>query len=1057
MTGRPTDEREVRIDRAILEYLEAMDTGRDFDREEFLDRHLDVAGELEDYLADHEQLGRLTAPLRQAAPLGQEIPRELDDLPGEDSLPGRIGGYRPVRFLGAGGMGRVYEAEDQSGRRVALKLIAPRFAGSPTALERFRQEGRLAALIAHPRCVFVLEADEESGQPYIAMELMEGETLKNLIDRTGPLEPTAAVAKILDVIEGLEQAHDLGVIHRDVKPANCYLDGEGRVKVGDFGLSRSLTSGLALTQVGGFVGTPLFASPEQIKGERLDARADVYAVAATLYYLLVGRAPFGDSDGNAAVARIASEDPPSLRRLRAAIPAALDRVVLKGLERARMRRFATLDELRSALSPFVPHELTFASLGLRLGALWIDVLPFWLIAVLMSFSATRIDDAPNLYRLLIIQIPLFLYFWFFDGIWGRTLGKHVLRLRVVPEARGFGAPGLQLAFARTAVFIATSGILTDLTLYATVAPTSRLRWSLFGLTGYAIGFALRFSTMRASNGYRGLHEIVSGTRVVRYPRTRRRDWLDAQVTLGPPLSTAHPQGLPDRLGGYVIRGAVRWDDRERILAGDDPALGRQVWIRLLSDGRKPLSSSRRGVSRPTRLRWLTAVDHGPLVWEAVVAPTGRPIKDWAAHGELGWGLTRRLLEQLTDECIAARDESTLPATLTLDQIWVRPSGQLQLLDFALKDDCGAGERGAAKSGEEQCLGLLERVATVCLDRAEKAESGALRGILAVVPLHARRLLDRLAGKDRPFGDLSECRTELAAVHDRPSEVTIGHRALQISVSCLLSSSLVLVLLWWSRIPGVAAVVANDRTMTRTRALLVVLDDETLRLPFCAELPAESPLCRDVAETRRRLIRRYELDRLDLSARIRALGPLGQLRALRQILHENKPLSLKRVPWLPSVIRLPMTDGPIAYDVFLGPRDVSGLLEHASRFDSEQYRSAWAFAWAVSCLPLSIIVLIAALTRGGAAFRLVGLALVRADGRDASRLRAAWRGVLAILPFVLLEGLVCWIDLGPTNTLGLWPVPFSLATLTLLVHIGLALTFPQRTPHDWLAGTYVVPR
>ena len=148
--------------------------------------------------------------------------------------------------MGRGGMGAVYEAEDlESGRRVALKLIAGDSVASPEAVERFRREGRLASTIAHPRCVFVLAADEEEGRPYIVMELMPGETLQSLVERSGPLPPREATGKILDVIEGLTEAHQVGIIHRDVKPSNCFLEADGRVKIGDFGLSKSLGGNVA--------------------------------------------------------------------------------------------------------------------------------------------------------------------------------------------------------------------------------------------------------------------------------------------------------------------------------------------------------------------------------------------------------------------------------------------------------------------------------------------------------------------------------------------------------------------------------------------------------------------------------------------------------------------------------------------------------------------------------------------------------------------------------------------------------------------------------------------
>jgi serine/threonine protein kinase len=301
--------------------------------------------------------------------------------------PEEVGGYRLLRVLGAGGMGKVYEAADvQTGRRVALKLISADYAGSPEAVERFRQEGRLASLVAHPRCVFVLAADEEAGRPYIVMELMPGNSLDDYIRHHGPQPPGEAVAMILDVIEGLQEAHRVGVVHRDVKPSNCFFGADGRLKVGDFGLSKSLAQGAHLTKTGSFLGTPLYASPEQVRGEQVDAQTDVYSTAATLYFLLTGRAPFQSDNAAVTLARIASDPPPSLRTLRPELSPALDAVVLRGLERDRKRRWRDLDEFAEALRPFLLGRLSLAGLGVRFGALALDygslMLSSWPLTIL---------------------------------------------------------------------------------------------------------------------------------------------------------------------------------------------------------------------------------------------------------------------------------------------------------------------------------------------------------------------------------------------------------------------------------------------------------------------------------------------------------------------------------------------------------------------------------------------------------------------------------------------------------------------------------------------------
>src|SRR5262249_41693690 len=166
---------------------------------------------------------------------------------------------------------------------------------------------------------------------------------RDLVDQTGPLLPERAILYVLDVIDGLAEAHRLGVLHRDVKPSNCFLTADDRVKVGDFGLSKSLGGAAAdrhPTQTGAFLGTVLFASPEQIRGDALDYTSDVYSVCATLYFLLCGQAPYHHESVTAALARVITEAPPPICKQRPEVSPALERVVMRGLERDRDRRGA---------------------------------------------------------------------------------------------------------------------------------------------------------------------------------------------------------------------------------------------------------------------------------------------------------------------------------------------------------------------------------------------------------------------------------------------------------------------------------------------------------------------------------------------------------------------------------------------------------------------------------------------------------------------------------------------------------------------------------------------
>jgi serine/threonine protein kinase len=231
-----TDENDL-VSRAITEYLEAIDNGISFDQEAWLKRYSTVRKSLLEFIAMDRKLAG-----RQINKEQNEIP-ELDatiDVPTSDksthqlsdglskSIRNKIGPYQLRRVLGSGGMGTVYEAIDPNGNLVALKLLSSKWSHSSASLQRFKQEGKIASAINHPRCVFVKAVDEDQGVPYIVMELMTGKTLKDLVKDQGPIPISKAVPIILDILDGLQETHAFGMIHRDLKPGNCYLESSGR-------------------------------------------------------------------------------------------------------------------------------------------------------------------------------------------------------------------------------------------------------------------------------------------------------------------------------------------------------------------------------------------------------------------------------------------------------------------------------------------------------------------------------------------------------------------------------------------------------------------------------------------------------------------------------------------------------------------------------------------------------------------------------------------------------------------------------------------------------------
>jgi eukaryotic-like serine/threonine-protein kinase len=204
-----------------------------------------------------------------------------------------IGRYRLERPLGRGGMAVVYRGVDEElGRVVAVKLLAEHLAGDAELRARFLREARLAAALNHPNVVSVYDIGERDGLPFIVMELVEGETLAEVIEREGRVEPRRVVELALQACAGLEHAHRAGLVHRDVKPANLLLREDGTVKIADFGIARAVDASTRLTQVGTILGTAAYLAPEQADGGEVTPATDVYALGAVLYEALSGRQPF---------------------------------------------------------------------------------------------------------------------------------------------------------------------------------------------------------------------------------------------------------------------------------------------------------------------------------------------------------------------------------------------------------------------------------------------------------------------------------------------------------------------------------------------------------------------------------------------------------------------------------------------------------------------------------------------------------------------------------------------------------------------------------------------
>jgi tRNA A-37 threonylcarbamoyl transferase component Bud32/CheY-like chemotaxis protein len=260
-----------------------------------------------------------------------------------------IAGYRIEERIGRGGMGVVYSAEHINlQRRAAIKIIAPDLADSVGFRERFTREARIAAALQHPNIVTVYDAGEVDGTLYLAMQYIKGEDLAAVLMREGRLRPYRAIDVCRQVASALDAAHAMGLIHRDVKPANVLIEGRTAFLT-DFGLTKRLDGTHAqITRVGDVVGTIHYVAPEQIEGRTVSARSDVYSLGCLLYHCLSGQVPFARETDVAVIYAHLSEEPTKLVDVRPELPEGLDAVVAKAMDKSPGRRFPSCGDMISA-------------------------------------------------------------------------------------------------------------------------------------------------------------------------------------------------------------------------------------------------------------------------------------------------------------------------------------------------------------------------------------------------------------------------------------------------------------------------------------------------------------------------------------------------------------------------------------------------------------------------------------------------------------------------------------------------------------------------------------
>jgi eukaryotic-like serine/threonine-protein kinase len=942
----------------------------------------------------------------------------------------KFGEYRIIRLLGRGGMGEVYEAaHEPTGRRVALKVMGHALT-SDTDRKRFLREGRLAASISHPHIVYVFGSEEIGGRPVIAMELVQGGTLKDRVRKEGPLKIAEAVDATLQMIDGLEAAHAAGILHRDIKPANCFVGPDGTVKVGDFGLSISTIARgeTLLTSSGSVLGTPSYASPEQLRGEELDVASDIYSVGASLYYLLTGKPPHEAQDLVKLITEVLDKTPPSPRQHRREIPHGLARVIMRCLAKDRARRFSDYAALRDALLPFNSVAARPATVGLRFVAGLIDELiafgPSYVFMVfyandpLQTFVQTR---TPATFALWILFFAWYLlYYAVPEGLRGAAVGKTICRLRVVGSDRQ--APGVLRALGRAFIYTGNYVIPSLLTIFFVSASDLRDRmargdWTLADWAWLPL-FLLLFITMRRSNGYAAVHDLLTHTRVVTREAAVQREKLLAQPG---PVVAASPM---TKYGVYNVLGVLADWGGAKLLLGHDEALRRNVWIHLVPPGTPPISTRRRDVSRAGRLRWLNGTRSDSEAWDAYEAIDGAPLLTLARTPQ-PWSRVRLWLLDLAEELDHAAGDAAVDPLLNPDRVWITARGHAVLLEFPAPGVTRVPPSSPANTEANSTQQFLDEVATIALG-PEKDRSK--------LPLHARAFLTSLRNKtfQEPkviIGNLKSLATRLAGVSRRRRLATLTLVPFWIVICGLVGAAYMDLMFqrfdrkWTGQFPDIRP------ARLALQAMEHEWEDESLRNPFEVH----------VAGHYRHILTNQAFWNAPETAGL-----------FDSNLRKKAMRALEKYP-------NPTPDELGAADTYVRP-----AIDFLETFDKRQLLwFAIGFSWFLMLAVAVADLIVSGAFRQTMLLRLFGLVVVTTKGESASRLRLFWRSLVSWLPLFVGAPFLIALTFATTSEFQEYGYILLgiLAFVVALWTIGVIWTVlrPTRGPHDWLAGTVVTPR
>lgn len=959
----------------------------------------------------------------------------------------QFGHYRILRRLGQGGMGAVFEAEDlDNGRRVAMKVLSHAL-DSPDARQRFFREGRLAAAINHPNSVYVFGTEEIGGTPVISMELVPGGTLQQRVSERGPLPVAEAVDAVLQAIAGLEAAQQVGVLHRDIKPSNCFVDAGGQIKVGDFGLSIStaVRTESNLTVEGAYLGTPAFSAPEQLRGDVLTVRSDIYSVGVTLYYLLTGKMPFEAEHTVQLLATVLEKPAESPARHRAGLPRRLCQAVLRCLEKNPDARFQDYAVLRAALWPYASTAPTPATVGLRFlaglldlgassfisGAIGMVVVALsglqWVagpqgktervfnlidLNLSLGFSYQHTEPSGMASRLglyILGALLMMAYYAMPEGLAGASLGKWICGLRVMGPDRN--VPGLARAFARAALFygapylvvLVMSGFDPGRFLDPGAFP------QLLGLgSAFYIAQGLLFCTVRRHNGFAAAHDLATGTRVV------QKAARGARVPLVQDDACAMaPEALPT-VGPYHVLGALTASGPGDWRVGYDARLLRKVWLHVVPPGTPPVDDRLKAIGRVGRLRWISGRRSEAENWDAYEAPGGKPLTALIGAPQ-PWGHVRYWLLDLANEIATAEKDGTLPPVLGLDRIWITGDGRAKLLDLQAP-------------GSEASVAVPPSAFLDCVARAALGGGADLR---VPIPLHARRFLEAmpaLPSAEAVVGNLKPLLHHVASVtRRRRAALVAGCLVLPILLTVFgLFLDRVMEHLWRTQ-PEISemAELLNHRRVARMRLLPkseASVDDRSLEIYIASHYrhAITNPAIwqsfyanRMITGTDRLFCEQSVVAHPEPTAEEIAAAKVAAQQVLRSPERRAEEAKIRREPWFPLAC---------------------GVSVH----------------YFLVAIPA---VVAAAVFRSGLAMLVCGVAVVRSDGLPASRLRAFCRSLIAWGPFLVFPFL--WMGIaakGGDPSVSGYALAAGVAALS-----AVSVALRGRGLQDRIAGTCLVPR